>query len=255
MASDPTRPQPGLPDWLLPVLYPRLPPRIFFVNSDPDRLNLIELINRANATNDLDEAVDILLPALGGTRAELRAKLDAADKWIDKNDLNDSTPEDTANDINDTVNGETDNLGQIVGELDTIIGDYIGSAVRDLRGTIGQISGEIVDDIVGNQNRTADIIGDVIGTVIRGIDEQKGVLGSILDIVSGRIDIEITNEIIIPDEVFETIFVGVLDVLTAQQSLRRPQIRLYLNKSNRLMTLHLKALERQSSTVSLRLQE
>ena len=218
MASDPTRPQPGLPDWLLPVLYPRLPPRIFFVNSDPDRLNLIELINRANATNDLDEAVDILLPALGGTRAELRAKLDAADKWIDKNDLNDSTPEDTANDINDTVNGETDNLGQIVGELDTIIGDYIGSAVRDLRGTIGQISGEIVDDIVGNQNRTADIIGDVIGTVIRGIDEQKGVLGSILDIVSGRIDIEITNEIIIPDEVFETIFVGVLDVLTAQQS-------------------------------------
>lgn len=218
MASDPTRPQPGLPDWLLPVLYPRLPPRIFFVNSDPDRLNLIELINKANATNDLDEAVDILLPALGGTRAELRAKLGAANKWIDKNDLNDSTPEDTANDINDTVNGETDNLGQIVGELDTIIGDYIGSAVRDLRGTIGQITGEIVGDIVANQDRTADIIGGVLGTIIRGIDEQKGVLGSILDIVSGSIDIEITNEIIIPDEVFETVFIGILDVLTAQQS-------------------------------------
>ena len=97
MASDPTKPQPGLPDWLLPVLYPKLPPRIFFINNDPDRLNLIELINKAKATADLDEAVDILLPALGGPRAELREKLKATGDWVDREDLNDSSPGDVVN--------------------------------------------------------------------------------------------------------------------------------------------------------------
>ncbi len=217
MASDPTRPQPGLPDWLLPVLYPRLPPRIFFVNADPDRANLIELINKANATSDLDEAVDILLPALGGSRAELREKLKATGDWVAREDLDDSSPGDVVDDVTDVVDDAIDISAQVIGELQLIIDDYIQGAVRDIRGTIGQVSGEIVDDIVGNQRRSADIVTDILGTIVRGVDEQQGILGSILDIVSGRVDIEITNNIVIPDEVFEVVVTGILDIVTGQQ--------------------------------------
>ena len=217
MSSDPTRPQPGLPDWLLPVLYPRLPPRIFFVNADPDRLNLIELIEKAYATSDLDEAVDILLPALGGSRADLREKLKASGNWVAREDLDDSSPGDVVDDVTDVVNNGIDISAQVVGELQLIIDDYIQGAVRDIRGTIGQVSGEIVDDIVGNQRRSADIVTDILGTIVRGVDEQQGILGSILDIVSGRVDIEITNNIVIPDEVFEVVVTGILDIVTGQQ--------------------------------------
>jgi len=202
---------------LLPVLYPRLPPRIFFVNADPDRLNLIELIEKAYATSDLDEAVDILLPALGGSRADLREKLKASGNWVAREDLDDSSPGDVVDDVTDVVNNGIDISAQVVGELQLIIDDYIQGAVRDIRGTIGQVSGEIVDDIVGNQRRSADIVTDILGTIVRGVDEQQGILGSILDIVSGRVDIEITNNIVIPDEVFEVVVTGILDIVTGQQ--------------------------------------
>jgi phage-related protein len=213
MASDPTRPQPGLPDWLLPVLYPRLPPRIFFVNNDPDRLNLIELINRANATIDLDEAVAILLPALGGSRAELREKLKATGKWVDREDLDDSSPGDAVNDVTDIIQSGIDNAGQVVDELEQIVGDYVQDAIGEIVGTINDATGGIVGEVIEGINRGRDIITNVLDGIEGIINDGRGILDDIFSIVSGRVDLEITNVINIPSDIFEVIVGGIGDIL------------------------------------------
>ena len=213
MASDPTRPQPGLPDWLLPVLYPRLPPRIFFVNADPDRANLIELINRAKATSDLDEAVDILLPALGGSRADLREKLKATGDWVAREDLDDSSPGDAVNDVTDVIDDGINNAGQVVDELEQIIGDYVQDAVGDIVGTINDATGGIVGEVLEGIGRGRDIITNVLDGIEGVISDSRGVLDDIFRIVSGRVDLEITNVINIPTDIFEVIVGGIGDIL------------------------------------------
>tara|TARA_R110002096_G_scaffold170894_2_gene343573 strand:- start:854 stop:3154 length:2301 start_codon:yes stop_codon:yes gene_type:complete len=198
---------------LLPVLYPRLPPRIFFVNADPDRLNLIELINKANATIDLDEAVDILLPALGGSRAELREKLKATGKWVAREDLDDSSPGDAVNDVTDVINDGIDNAGQVVDELDQIIGDYVQDAIDDIVGTINDATGGIVGEVLEGIGRGSDIITNVLDGIEGIISDSRGVLDDIFRIVSGRVDLEITNVINIPTDIFEVIVGGIGDIL------------------------------------------
>ena len=120
-----------------------------------------------------------------------------------------TVPEDILNDIEDGI----DNAGQVVDELTTIIGDYVQGAVGDIVGVINDATGGIIGEVLEGINKGRDIITNVLDGIENVISEGRGILDDIFSIVSGRVDLEITNVINIPSDVFEVVVTGIGDIL------------------------------------------
>jgi len=121
--------------------------------------------------------------------------------------------------------------GEPVDNVEEIIDD----SNTDILTTVQDVLGEIERNILGGQDEMADLITRTVANVIQDIligqdelavrteqiysdivadtNEFVGLIGEILRIVSGRVDISIVNNILLPSDIFEIIIGGIGDII------------------------------------------
>jgi hypothetical protein len=163
--------------------------------------------------NTLDEAVAYVLSQLpdGNEDSIRRGFIDSgAFTAAGENRTGANTSmEDTRDEIDDDIR----NAGQIVDDLEVIIEDYVKGAVVDIVDVINDATGGIVDKVLDGIERGKDVITNVLDGIKGAIDKGRGILDDIWGIVSGGVDIEITNNIQIKPDVFEAVVGGIGDIL------------------------------------------
>ena len=129
----------------------------------------------------------------------------------------DNNDDDPGGTIKDGISEGIDGLKNLVEDLFGRVFRTIEDGARSSEDIIKGVGRGIVDDILGRVNEWADEQDNLLGKIIGGITDNTGILGDILRLVTGRVDISVLNNIIIPDDVFDVIVNGIGDILDGER--------------------------------------
>jgi hypothetical protein len=175
-------------------------------------------IFRAISAPDAETAADIILEVLPDLdRIALIESIQLTGRYGDPVEVDIIPVDDTTDDIREYIDDGIDIIGDIVDTATNTIVQTVLDVITQTDATTRSVGQTIVRDILEGSSSVSDVIDGTLNTIIADIDESRGVLGDILDILRGGIDIEITNEIIIPDDVFRVIVEGIDDILDGQR--------------------------------------
>ena len=175
-------------------------------------------IFRAISAPDAETAADIILEVLPDLdRIALIESIQLTGRFGDPVEVDIIPVDDTTDDIKEYIDDGIDIVGEIVDAATNTIVQTVLDVITQTDATTRSVGQTIVNDILEGQASVSDVIDGTLNTIIADIDKSQGVLGDILDILRGGIDIEITNEIIIPDDVFRVIVEGIDDILDGQR--------------------------------------
>jgi hypothetical protein len=175
-------------------------------------------IFRAISAPDAVTAADIILEVLPDLdRIALIESIQLTGRFGDPVEVDIIPVDDTTDDIREYIDDGIDIVGEIVDAATNTIVQTVLDVITQTDATTRSVGQTIVNDILEGQASVSDVIDGTLNTIIADIDKSQGVLGDILDILRGGIDIEITNEIIIPDDVFRVIVEGIDDILDGQR--------------------------------------
>ena len=120
--------------------------------------------------------------------------------------------------VTEVIDDGIDGLKKTVEDLFGRVFRSIEEGARTTDEIIRSTGAGIVGDILGRVNEWADKQDNLFGKIIGGITDNTGILGDILRLVTGRVDISVLNNIIIPDEVFDVIVGGIGDILDGERN-------------------------------------
>jgi len=208
----------GIGDFLNNVLYPMFS-NIFFSGrrdwiTDPITEAMIDAIEAPTAS----DAAAIILRVLDVDPNLLLESLILTGRYPTvENEAPVPPNEEATDDINEYIDLDLNDLAtQADANLAQILDVIIQGAI-DQTSIFERVAADIVGDIITGQSSTESIINDVLGGISTKIDESSGILGDIFDIVTGQIDLEITNRIVIPSDVFGVIINGIGDILDGER--------------------------------------
>jgi hypothetical protein len=204
-------------DFAESVLFP-LFSNIFYGGSSEWQTDpVLAAIIRALQEDNVDNAVAIILTVLDVDEPLLRDSLIASGRYTGVNgeqppgaeeEVQDSVREIVEDGINDLTQQADNHLADI---LDTIIQGNIDQA-----NVWERTAGNIVRDILTGQADLGSVVTDILGGIIGKIDDSQGTLGKIWDFIRDKVDVHITNNIIIPSDVFDAVVGGIADILDGQ---------------------------------------
>tara|TARA_R110000824_G_scaffold79586_2_gene200443 strand:- start:2379 stop:4790 length:2412 start_codon:yes stop_codon:yes gene_type:complete len=204
-------------DFAESVLFPIFSQVFFGGDTSWQTDRVLEAAIRALMADTVDEAVTIMLEVLDLDPIALRESLLLSGRYDTDFDFRDTPTNDL--DPEETVGGVNEGINDLTQQTD----DHLAVILETiLQGNIDQASvwertaAKVVGDILKGQVDLGDVIGDILGGVLAKIDESQGTLGKIFDLVTGRLDLRITNNIIIPSDVFDAVIGGIGDVLDGQ---------------------------------------
>ena len=126
--------------------------------------------------------------------------------------------EEIADDVTETVETASEEVEEVITETTDTVNDDITIQRSDLNDILATVADLIIDDVRAGQSGLEDVIEASLSTISGGIDESRGLLGEILDFITDRVEIEITNEIVIPSDVFDVIVEGIGDIVAGERT-------------------------------------
>lgn len=132
-------------------------------------------------------------------------------------DPSSNTVDDITNDVVEAVETATEEVQEVISETTETVNTDIQTRSIDLDGVLATVADLIVGDVKAGQTALEDAIEGTLSDISRGIDDSRGILGEILDFVTDRVEIEITNEIVIPSDVFDVIVEGIGDIVAGER--------------------------------------
>jgi len=125
--------------------------------------------------------------------------------------------EDITNDVTEAVETASEEVEEVISETTETVNTDIQTRSIDLDDILTTVADLIVGDVKAGQSALEDVIEGSLSDISRGIDDSRGILGQILDFVTDRVEIEITNEIVIPSDVFDVIVEGIGDIVAGER--------------------------------------
>jgi len=205
--------------WYIQYLYyffREVYPKTAYVNFLMSIFDQIEAMADTATTEEIINEITRLFNEAGLTveRPQIallvRAALDA--------DPSSNAVDDITNDITETVETATDEVEEVITETTETVNNDIDSQRIDLDDILATVADLIVNDVLAGQGALEDTIEGSLSDISRGIDDNRGILGDILDFITDRVEVEITNEIVIPSDVFDVIVEGIGDIVAGERT-------------------------------------
>jgi len=218
MFADEISPFDRFDTWYIQSLYyffRQVYPAIEYANFLISIFGQIEIMADTATTDEIIDEITRLFNEAGLTverpqiAALVRAALDA--------DPSDNPAEDIADDVTETVESASEEVEEVITETNETVNDNLNIQQSDLNDILATVADLIIDDVRAGQSGLQDVIEGSLATISNGIDESRGILGDILDFITDRVEIEITNQIVIPSDVFDVIVEGIGDIVSGER--------------------------------------
>ena len=205
--------------WYVQFLYyffRQVYPQIAYANFLMDIFDKIEAMADTATTDEIIDEITRLYNEAGLTveRPQIallvRAALDA--------DPSGNAVDDIVNDVTETVETASEEVEEVITETTETVNNDIDSQRIDLDDILATVADLIVNDVLAGQGALEDTIEGSLSDISRGIDDSRGILGDILDFITDRVEVEITNQIVIPSDVFDVIVEGIGDIVAGERT-------------------------------------
>jgi len=204
--------------WYIQFLYfffRQVYPQIAYANFLMDIFDQIEAMADTATTDEIINEITRLYNEAGLTVERPQIALIVLSAL--QQDPSSNTVEDITNDITETVDNASEEVQETIDETAETVNNDIESQRIDLDEVLATIGDLIVQDVLDGQAALEDTIAGSLTDISRGIDDSQGILGEILDFITDRVEIEITNEIVIPSDVFDVIVEGIGDIVAGER--------------------------------------
>jgi len=195
----------------------------------PDQLSIddLEKLRQGFIDHNLVVIRTILRPILGAfvdTATWLPTTLDV----ISEETPSDPDQDDDADeDIIDTIDDSVSDLQQIIENVLTSILIDIEDKQTLTEQVLGQAVSDIIGAVEGKISNSSDVLINILDDLTFGIDEQRGILGRILDFISDAVEVTIINNIVIPDSVFGVVTEAILSVIGIETERQKETLRVF----------------------------
>ena len=205
--------------WYVQFLYyffRQVYPQIAYANFLMDIFDKIEAMADTATTDEIIDEITRLYNEAGLTveRTQIallvRAALDA--------DPSGNAVEDIVNNVTETVETSSEEVQETIDETTETVNNDIDRQRIDLDDVLATVADLIVNDVLAGQGALEDTIEGSLSDISREIDDSQGILGEILDFITDRVEVEITNQIVIPSDVFDVIVEGIGDIVAGERT-------------------------------------